>query len=367
MNIYAGEGVKIGCAIIGPTDPGACQKQSPIPEGSGMICCPKCQCNEINASGICMWCGHQVNGAVREALPEPAPEIEQEQPETEAQVDLPQWRRELANRLQVIRKKREAEQAKSMSRTETSQTVAAGEQKQSAEKSESPAKRAPLKARRRRANSTQTTAESAPPALAAVEKKLFDDAPPAQDFSIENDESGGGKMPHIELPRPSLPAETQTFGSPYALSSLAVPASEHKKMILVYRFLSGLLDLMIMVISAGALIIAADLLSGIRAPVRLGIMHCAMLFLLVYLVYSLVFLGISNQTIGMMMMNLRVIGEDGQRARPGQMFARIGAYLLSLLCVGTGLIWALFDKDCLCFHDRATGTRLSRTESEILQ
>jgi uncharacterized RDD family membrane protein YckC len=51
---------------------------------------------------------------------------------------------------------------------------------------------------------------------------------------------------------------------------------------------------------------------------------------------------------------------DGQSPTRGQLRRRLGALLLSVLPVGLGVAWILFDDDHLCWHDRLSKTYLRK-------
>ncbi len=59
-----------------------------------------------------------------------------------------------------------------------------------------------------------------------------------------------------------------------------------------------------------------------------------------------------SSTIGKRLFALRIEGT------PIQILIRALLFIPSFLLVGTGLIWALFEKHHLCWHDRASGTSL---------
>ena len=84
------------------------------------------------------------------------------------------------------------------------------------------------------------------------------------------------------------------------------------------------------------------------------------LFLLVYFFYSIFFLAASNQTLGMMITDLRVVGSDEGRPLIRQLVGRCFGYLISLMGLGIGLLWSLFDRESLCFHDRVSHTHIIR-------
>jgi uncharacterized RDD family membrane protein YckC len=218
--------------------------------------CPKCQCEEISDSGMCLWCGYQVNAR--------APE------------------------------------------TALDQSAADPELK--------------------------------PPHEQSVQE-LIDNKTSEQS----------------EYPEKTYRAAEVFAHSPY------VPEKDKDKRVLLSRTLSGLVDLIIVGLSAGAIIIATDFISGIRVLDSPSIAYFSVLIILVYFLYSLFFLVLSNQTIGMMIANLQVVyGQGENRLAAIRSFARCCGFLLSLSCLGLGLIWALFDRENQCLHDRLTHTHVVR-------
>ncbi len=67
---------------------------------------------------------------------------------------------------------------------------------------------------------------------------------------------------------------------------------------------------------------------------------------------------LSGQTLGMQAWRIRLVSEDGQPITYKQCLLRFVTAGGSLLCLGLGYYWMLFDKDRLTWHDRYSGTRL---------
>lgn len=65
-----------------------------------------------------------------------------------------------------------------------------------------------------------------------------------------------------------------------------------------------------------------------------------------------------GSTLGMLAWGLRVEQDDGTLPSVGQASIRFGVALISLLAVGLGFWWQLWDKDKMTWHDRASKTRL---------
>lgn len=67
-----------------------------------------------------------------------------------------------------------------------------------------------------------------------------------------------------------------------------------------------------------------------------------------------------GQTLGMRPWRLRVVTADGAPPTMANLWRRYAVGTLSLALGGLGFWWALFDRDRLAWHDRASHTRLVR-------
>jgi uncharacterized RDD family membrane protein YckC len=65
-------------------------------------------------------------------------------------------------------------------------------------------------------------------------------------------------------------------------------------------------------------------------------------------------------TLGMRPWRLRVVSADGGTPPLAALWKRYAVGTLSLLAAGAGFWWALFDRQRLTWHDRASGTRMIR-------
>jgi uncharacterized RDD family membrane protein YckC len=174
-------------------------------------------------------------------------------------------------------------------------------------------------------------------------RKMIDKAVLKQISHAATPASPAPRGPLPELPEPEMGADD----------------SQEGKLILLSRTLSGLVDLIVVLLCTGLFVIAADFAVGIVGLDSVSLIVLGVLFLLIYFLYSLFFLSSSSQTIGMMMTDLRVVGENG-RPSLGQLAGRCCAFLLSLLGLGIGLLLGLFHQDNRCFHDRFSGTYVAR-------
>jgi len=74
------------------------------------------------------------------------------------------------------------------------------------------------------------------------------------------------------------------------------------------------------------------------------------------LLYEALFLNFAGSTPGMNWAGISLCTFDGQVPTREQLRSRLGGLLLSLVPVGLGIAWALFDDDRLCWHDRLSRT-----------
>jgi len=91
--------------------------------------------------------------------------------------------------------------------------------------------------------------------------------------------------------------------------------------------------------------------------VEIGVV-AALLFL--GLLYHALFLVLAGATPGMKCAGISLCTFDGQIPTREQLRGRLGALLLSVVPVGFGIAWALFDDGHLCWHDRLSRTYLRK-------
>lgn len=77
--------------------------------------------------------------------------------------------------------------------------------------------------------------------------------------------------------------------------------------------------------------------------------------------YRSFFYALGNGTPGMKYAGIALCTFEGHEPLRPQRFKRLAALLLSVLPVGVGVLWALFDDDHLSWHDRLSQTYLRRT------
>ncbi len=331
--------------------------------------CPQCRSEEIDPSGICLVCGYQIHPIARGQEPESseeegsgfsgmiAMEYSGNAQEPPSEEELPQWRKELSQRLLAIKQKRGSSGVPG-EQIESTVPSPPAPQAQTAE----PPDFSPT-----RIADTSPVRKSAPkPRQPVPRQKMLQPLEP--ESTVEKPVSTTPAPHEIQkiidniVSRKS--AQASVPESPDEIPGFAEEefADDEGKLILISRVLSGLVDLIFVVLCTGGCIIAADFFSGIIVLDSITLLIFSMLFLLTYFVYSLFFLalGASSQTVGMMITDLHVVGADEERPSMRHLLIRCSWYLVSLFGLGIGLLWSLFNRESLCFHDRYSNTRVIR-------
>jgi uncharacterized RDD family membrane protein YckC len=335
--------------------------------------CPKCRCEEISSSGMCLWCGYQINAPAAENKPgrqekrDIPGKVEMnggQAPDKPAQEELPQSRREISQRPAPIKQERPAVQAGTHILPSAESEARASKHPGTPSVKPDPVVLFHTPSARVRRPADPRTVDSLSASLASPPESKGSPDPKRSvaehDFNAADSPNAQGAAKDAtseQSKQRGIPAEAQEV----SIQPPAAAFGDEGRRILLSRAFSGLADLIIMALSTGALIIAAHLVLGMRVLDSASRINWFILFMLVYFMYSLLFIGISNQTIGMMIMNLQVVVRN---ERKSPQFARIlmrcCGYLVSLLCLGIGLLWALLDSEHQCLHDRLTNTRVVR-------
>jgi len=84
-------------------------------------------------------------------------------------------------------------------------------------------------------------------------------------------------------------------------------------------------------------------------------------FLFLHMAYFTFFHAWSGQTIGKMIMGIRVVTNDNRFISPSVAFLRWSGYILSFVPLAIGFLWAAVDKDQCAWHDRLAQTRVIST------
>ena len=140
---------------------------------------------------------------------------------------------------------------------------------------------------------------------------------------------------------------------------VAVPASEAPVIQLApfsQRLMAAIVDTAL--VSAAFLVAALLALANVSQPPSLRLLEVAAVagFLAAALLYQALFFTLADATPGTKYARISLCTFDDQTPTPTQLQRRLGASLLSVLPLGLGVAWALFDEQHLSWHDRYSGT-----------
>jgi uncharacterized RDD family membrane protein YckC len=93
---------------------------------------------------------------------------------------------------------------------------------------------------------------------------------------------------------------------------------------------------------------------------RVDLVVYATTFFLLYALYFSLFTAFSGSTPGMQMRGLCLVALDGNFPEPRQLLWRCFGYILSGMTLGLGFFWALWDEDQLTWQDRISHTYVTR-------
>jgi uncharacterized RDD family membrane protein YckC len=99
--------------------------------------------------------------------------------------------------------------------------------------------------------------------------------------------------------------------------------------------------------------IFSDISSWLILP---QIILCNLLTLVIIIGYFVILWVWRGQTLGKMVMNIRVIRPDGSNVTFAVAFIRYLGYIVSAIPLFFGFIWIAFDKQKQGFHDKIAGT-----------
>ena len=352
--------------------------------------CPKCRSTEIDDAGVCLVCGFQVpTGQLPDGIP--AQEVQPDHGSTlpmnepEDREELPEWRQELTRRLQEIKSRREGHTGSMPEPSRDAQIATATTPPQEMPEPEVPPIRSPrLRKPRRAIPAEDVRLAPAPDAVApAIQTSELPTESTGWKISVPENRAeslsavdvvvrpfASGADPSrrrhsqalIDAVIAKQPVETPGSAPAPEIETQAAIAGElrNDKLILMSRTLAGMVDLIIVVVSASSLIFAVDVFEGIEIFDAVSMVHYIMLLLMTYFLYSFFFLGTAGQTVGMMLTDLKITESSFRRPRTSQIFVRCVVYLLGTAGLGLGLLWGCFDRQAMCLHDRLSRTQVTR-------
>lgn len=155
------------------------------------------------------------------------------------------------------------------------------------------------------------------------------------------------------------PAFDFTGAQSHPAGALATPQTLFPVAPLAGRTRAGLRDAAMLLFAYGGFLTLFAALGGHFSFSKLDIVITAATFVLFYTQYFTLFTFFGGVTPGMMLCGMRVVTFDGAVPTPRQMLWRSFGYMVSAGTMMLGFVWALWDEDHLCWHDRISQTYLT--------
>jgi len=190
---------------------------------------------------------------------------------------------------------------------------------------------------------------STQPAAAAPVAEAAELAWPAQDWSsIRLDEQVLDEQSPDEL----AAEEAEAIALPAAAAFELAPVSR--------RLMAAVVDCSLITGAFLALAMAAMEKAKALPNLRQAEIGAAVALVFLGAMYHMFFVLVAATTPGMKWARISLRTFGGQRLTLDQRFGRLGALVLSLLPVGLGVAWSIFDDEHLSWHDRLSGTYMLR-------
>jgi uncharacterized RDD family membrane protein YckC len=125
---------------------------------------------------------------------------------------------------------------------------------------------------------------------------------------------------------------------------------------------AAILDAALLLFSYGAMLALFTALGGRLGFNKIDAAVTGATLALFYAQYFALFTFFGGSTPGMILRGIRVVAFDGRIPTSRQMAWRSFGYLISAGTIFLGFLWALWDDDHLCWHDRISQTYLTPTE-----
>jgi uncharacterized RDD family membrane protein YckC len=131
------------------------------------------------------------------------------------------------------------------------------------------------------------------------------------------------------------------------------------------RFLGGLVDALVLLVSAGLFALIYWWAGGRLTPNPLNLAVVGFIGVLMSLAYFGVFTVLTSTTPGLLWVGIEVRNLQGNPPTPRQACWRAFGYLVSTSALLLGFVWALVDSEGLTWHDRMSDTFLASADSGV--
>jgi uncharacterized RDD family membrane protein YckC len=109
--------------------------------------------------------------------------------------------------------------------------------------------------------------------------------------------------------------------------------------------------------------LSIDPLTSFMVVIPMFLVFLMLSFALLSMFYFTIFHAWLGQTIGKMIIGIKVVSESNKPISAGAAFLRWTGYFLSLLPLAAGFLWSAVDKDHNAWHDKLARTRVVAAES----
>jgi uncharacterized RDD family membrane protein YckC len=134
------------------------------------------------------------------------------------------------------------------------------------------------------------------------------------------------------------------------------PLSELEVAPLGSRLSAALVDGAAITAAGVGMALMAMTFTGHPLTARIAALGAVSAFVFAGLLYHAFFLILAEDTPGMRCAGISLCTFDGRIPTPAELRSRLGALLLSMVPMGLGVAWVLFDEDHLSWHDRLSNT-----------
>ncbi|MBZ5544093.1 MAG: RDD family protein [Acidobacteriia bacterium] len=128
------------------------------------------------------------------------------------------------------------------------------------------------------------------------------------------------------------------------------------------RFLGGLIDALVLLVSAGLFALIYWRAGGRLTPNPLNLAVVGLIGVFISLAYFGMFTALTSTTPGLLWVGIEVRNLQGNPPTARQAFWRAFGYTVSTSALLLGFVWALVDSEGLTWHDRMSDTYLTSVE-----
>jgi uncharacterized RDD family membrane protein YckC len=122
------------------------------------------------------------------------------------------------------------------------------------------------------------------------------------------------------------------------------------------RLMAGIVDAALVLIAFLLFVLVFVACTAHPPAEKPALMYAAIALVSFFVLYQWLFFSYADGTPGMRYAKIALCTFDDENPTRRAMHMRIAALFLSTMPVGLGFVWAFFDEDSLCWHDRISGT-----------